>query len=129
MHQNPRAQEMESTWKWTPESKLCFVTTGATAPFIALIESVLSIPTIEALHAEGFTHLLIQYGSAKEVFTKNCNEALDHLKQDGQEAGMVIEGIDFSSEGLQRQFKLVQQSGGLLISHAGMLNLQYLLQK
>lgn len=119
MHRNLRRQEMENTWKWTPESKLCFVTTGATAPFTALIESVLSIATIEALLADGYTHLLVQYGTAKDIFTKYSDAALDHLEQDGQESTLIIEGIDFSSEGLQAQFKLVQESKGLIISHAG----------
>jgi beta-1,4-N-acetylglucosaminyltransferase len=119
MHRILRRQEMENTWKWTPESKLCFVTTGATAPFTALIESVLSTSTIEALVADGYTHLLVQYGTAKDIFTKYSDAALDHLEQDGKEVGLVIEGIDFNSEGLQAQFKLVQQSKGLVISHAG----------
>jgi beta-1,4-N-acetylglucosaminyltransferase len=119
MHRTLRRQEMENTWKWTPESKLCFVTTGATAPFTALIESVLSTSTIEALVADGYTHLLVQYGTAKDIFTKYSDAALDHLEQDGKEAGLVIEGIDFNPEGLQAQFKLVQQSRGLVISHAG----------
>ncbi|KAH3919240.1 UDP-N-acetylglucosamine transferase subunit ALG13 [Parastagonospora nodorum] len=114
----PPADESDS-WKWTPDSKLCFVTTGATAPFTALIESVLSIPTIETLLADGYTHLLVQYGSAKDVFTKSSHAAHAHLKQAGHEARLVIDGIDFSPEGLQNQFKLVQQSKGLVISHAG----------
>lgn len=114
----PPTEESES-WKWTPDSKLCFVTTGATAPFTALIESVLSIPTIERLLDDGYTHLLIQYGSAKDTFTKSSHAARAHLKQASHEANLVISGIDFSSEGLQNQFKLVQQSKGLVISHAG----------
>jgi beta-1,4-N-acetylglucosaminyltransferase len=122
MHGDPRSQ-MEDSWKWTPESKLCFVTTGATAPFAALIESVLSIPTVEALRTEGFTHLLVQYGTAKDIYTKCCDNVLDHLKQGGREAGLVIEGIDFDTGGLKTQFKLVQQSNGLVISHAGTLTL------
>jgi beta-1,4-N-acetylglucosaminyltransferase len=32
---------------------------------------------------------------------------------------MVIDGIDFNPEGLQAQLRLVQQSKGLVISHAG----------
>jgi beta-1,4-N-acetylglucosaminyltransferase len=106
---------MADSWKWTSESKLCFVTTGATAPFTALIESVLGASTLDALCAGGFTHLLVQYGSAKDVFDKVSTLARSHLKQ----AGFVIDGIDFDPNGLQAQFELVQQSKGLVISHAG----------
>jgi len=116
----PPTEDTETeSWKWTPDSKLCFVTTGATAPFTALIESVLSIPTIEALLSDGYTHLLIQYGSAKDVFTKSSHTARAHLKQSSPNPSLTISGIDFSPDGLQSQFKLVQRSHGLVISHAG----------
>jgi beta-1,4-N-acetylglucosaminyltransferase len=104
---------------WTADSKLCFVTTGATAPFTALIESVLSPSSLDTLRAEGFTHLLVQYGTAKDIFDKYSSAARSHLEQSGQKQHLVIDGIDFDSEGLRAQFKLVQQSKGLIISHAG----------
>jgi beta-1,4-N-acetylglucosaminyltransferase len=129
MHRTLRHQEMENSWKWTPESKLCFVTTGATAPFTALIESVLSSSTVEALRADGYTHILVQYGTAKDVFTKCSDAALDHLEQGGKDAGLIIEGIDFNPDGLQAQFKLVQQSKGLVISHAGTTSTVELLEE
>jgi beta-1,4-N-acetylglucosaminyltransferase len=113
---------MADTWRWTSQSKLCFVTTGATAPFTALIESVLTPSTLDALRAEGFTHLLVQYGTAKDIFDKCLNAARSHLEQTGQKEGSVIEGIDFDPDGLKTQFRLVQQSKGLVISHAGTLN-------
>ncbi|KAF2626267.1 glycosyltransferase family 1 protein [Macroventuria anomochaeta] len=105
---------MATAWEWTPESKLCFVTTGATAPFTALIESVLSPSSLEALLESGFTHLLVQHGSAKDVFTKASSIARAHVQ--GQ---IVIDGIDFNPDGLQAQLRLVQQAKGLVISHAG----------
>ncbi|KAF1911508.1 glycosyltransferase family 28 C-terminal domain-containing protein [Ampelomyces quisqualis] len=110
---------MADTWRWTTDSKLCFVTTGATAPFKALIESVLSSSSLETLCAEGFTHLLIQYGTAKDIFDRCSLAARFHLAQSGAKLQLVIDGIDFNPEGLQAQFKLVQQSKGLVISHAG----------
>jgi beta-1,4-N-acetylglucosaminyltransferase len=110
---------MADTWNWTPTSKLCFVTTGATAPFTALIESVLSPSNLDALCAEGCTHLLVQYGSAKNIFDKCSSSARSHLKQTGQQIELVIDGIDFDPDGLKGQFTLVQQSKGLVISHAG----------
>ncbi|KAF3044419.1 N-acetylglucosaminyldiphosphodolichol N-acetylglucosaminyltransferase catalytic subunit alg13 [Didymella heteroderae] len=105
---------MATEWKWTPTSKLCFVTTGATAPFTALIESVLTPSFLDALVENGFTHLLVQYGSARDVFTKASSVARAHVLDK-----MVIDGIDFNPEGLQAQLRLVQQSKGLVISHAG----------
>jgi beta-1,4-N-acetylglucosaminyltransferase len=105
---------MATAWKWTPSSKLCFVTTGATAPFTALIESVLSSSSLNALAESGFTHLLVQYGSAKDVFTEASSAARAHVQDK-----MVVDGIDFNPEGLQAQLRLVQQSKGLVISHAG----------
>ena len=110
---------MADTWRWTANSKLCFVTTGATAPFTALIESVLSPSSLDTLRAEGFTHVLVQYGTAKDIYDKCSSAARSQLKQAGQETDLVIDGIDFDSDGLRAQFKLVQQSKGLIISHAG----------
>ncbi|KAG9204943.1 N-acetylglucosaminyldiphosphodolichol N-acetylglucosaminyltransferase catalytic subunit alg13 [Epicoccum nigrum] len=105
---------MASTWKWTPDSKLCFVTTGATAPFNALIESVLSPSSLDALLENGFTHLLVQYGSAKDVFTQALAAARSHVRDK-----VIIDGIDFNPDGLEAQLRLAQQSKGLAISHAG----------
>ncbi|KAH7397049.1 glycosyltransferase family 28 C-terminal domain-containing protein [Phaeosphaeria sp. MPI-PUGE-AT-0046c] len=110
---------MADSWKWTPESKLCFVTTGATAPFTALIESVLSPSSIDTLRDNGFTHLLIQYGTAKDVYDKHSNAARDRLSQSEQKAPLVVDGIDFDRDSLKSQFRLVQQSEGVVISHAG----------
>jgi beta-1,4-N-acetylglucosaminyltransferase len=106
------------TWTTKSDMKVCFVTTGATAPFTGLIKSVLQPSSLNALSKEGYTHLLIQYGSAKEVYTNSANAANTYLEKVGKE--MIIDGMDFNSQGLQEQFKLVQQTSGLAISHAGM---------
>jgi beta-1,4-N-acetylglucosaminyltransferase len=111
---------MAENWKWTPGSKLCFVTTGATAPFTALIQSVLSPSCLESLLEGGFTHLLIQYGSAKHIYSECCDSARMHLQSNQEKHQLVIDGIDYNPDGLQAQFKLVQQSKGFVISHAGM---------
>lgn len=115
---------MANTWKWTPDSKLCFVTTGATAPFTALIESVMKSSTLNTLQSHGFTHLLVQYGSAKDLFGTVSQTALAHIKGNEKFKNFVIDGMDFNSEGLAAQFRLVQESKGLVISHAGILSLQ-----
>lgn len=110
-------EKMADSWKWTPNSKLCFVTTGATAPFTALIESVLSPSSLDALLEKGYTHVLVQYGTAKDVYAKASRIAQFHVQSKSQE--LIIDGVDFNPDGLQAQLKLVQQSKGLVISHAG----------
>ncbi|KAI2476786.1 Glycosyltransferase family 1 protein [Pyrenophora tritici-repentis] len=110
---------MAESWKWTSDSKLCFVTTGATAPFTALIESVLRPSCLSALQEGGFTHLLIQYGSAKDVYDKRVSTARSYVNNDENKRHLIIDGIDFNPDGLQAQFQLVQRSKGVVISHAG----------
>ncbi|KAF2830862.1 hypothetical protein CC86DRAFT_391670 [Ophiobolus disseminans] len=110
---------MTDTWKWIADSKLCFVTTGATAPFTELIESVLGLSTIDTLIQNGYTHLLVQYGTAKDVFERSAAAGRSHVEQTGSALGFIIDGIDFNPEGLRTQFMLVQRSNGLVVSHAG----------
>ncbi|KAF2853234.1 glycosyltransferase family 1 protein [Plenodomus tracheiphilus IPT5] len=110
---------MAQAWNWTSDSKLCFVTTGATAPFTALIESVLSPSNLDTLQSLGFTHILVQYGSAKDVYSSSLEGAQAHLQQHEQKRPLVIDGLDFDPDSLKSQFRLVQQSKGLVISHAG----------
>lgn len=114
---------MADSWQWKADSKLCFVTTGATAPFTALIESVLHPSTLDTLRQLGYTHLLLQYGSAKDVYEKAAGLGREHLDQSETAAGLVVDGIDFNPDGLQTQFQLVQHSKGLVISHAGMMTM------
>ncbi|KAF2130645.1 glycosyltransferase family 1 protein [Dothidotthia symphoricarpi CBS 119687] len=110
---------MAESWNWSTDSKLCFVTTGATAPFTALIEAVLTSSSLDALRENGFTHLLVQYGTAKDIFSRCCDVAQSRIVQEAGKPDIVIQGIDFNPEGLRAQFKLVQESKGLVISHAG----------
>ncbi|KAI4698785.1 hypothetical protein J4E81_005396 [Alternaria sp. BMP 2799] len=106
-------------WNWTSDSKLCFVTTGATAPFTELIESVLSSTCLDSLREGGFTHLLVQYGSAEDVYKQFSKLASAYILETPSEGDIVIDGIDFNPDGLKTQFQLVQRSKGLVISHAG----------
>lgn len=110
---------MADAWNWTAHSKLCFVTTGATAPFTALIESVLTSSSLDSLRDYGFTHLLVQYGSAKGVFERGSSAARTHVQSTEQHGSLVVDGIDFDEDNLAPQFRLVSQSKGLVISHAG----------
>ncbi|PVI05090.1 glycosyltransferase family 1 protein [Periconia macrospinosa] len=99
--------------------KVCFVTTGATAPFTSLIESVLDPSSVDALLEAGFTDLLIQYGTAKETFDQHANVARERLRQKSENATLSIEGMAFNPDGLRDQFVSVQKSEGVVISHAG----------
>lgn len=114
--------DMAESWTWSEGSnmKVCFVTTGATAPFTALIESVLQPSSIDALRDAGYTHLLVQYGAAKDIFEPQASAARSRLESELHKSDFIIDGMDFSSEGLKPQLCLVQQSKGLVISHAGM---------
>jgi beta-1,4-N-acetylglucosaminyltransferase len=99
--------------------KVCFVTTGATAPFTALIKAVLEPKSLETLLSQGYTHLLVQYGTAKDVFTQELPTAED-IGIDDEPERFTIGGMDFDGgKGLDEQFRLVQQSNGMVISHAG----------
>lgn len=100
-------------------SKVCLVTTGATAPFTKLIEAVLSPASLVSFLQCGVTHILVQYGTAKDVYQSSAETARQYLKQNGNEQKLDIDGLDFDSGGLRDQFKLVQQTQGLVISHAG----------
>jgi len=111
-----------STGDMEPNDKVCFVTTGATAPFTGLIESVLSPSSIGALREQGYTRLLIQYGTAKQVMDNHAKAARERLQAEDISQPLAIEGFDFDREGLKTQFKLVRQTNGLAISHAGMLH-------
>ena len=99
--------------------KVCFVTTGATAPFTGLIESVLESSTINELQRQGYTYLLVQFGTAKDVYENGVKVARTRMHQKVATPDIAIDGIDFSHDGLEEQFQLVQQSKGLVISHAG----------
>ncbi|CAI6320363.1 unnamed protein product [Periconia digitata] len=99
--------------------KVCFVTTGATAPFTTLIESMLNPSSIDALLEIGVTDVLIQYGTARETFDKYAETAREKLRQASHGPTLSIEGMAFSNHGLHEQFVRVQESGGLVVSHAG----------
>lgn len=109
------ADDKGSKGPFTP--KVCFVTTGATAPFEALIECVLSPSSVDALLKAGYTDLLVQYGTAKELFEGHAEAARLLLNEQSQ--ALEINGLDFDRNGLRDQFQLVRRSNGVVISHAG----------
>ncbi|KAF2203608.1 hypothetical protein GQ43DRAFT_253574 [Delitschia confertaspora ATCC 74209] len=104
-------------------SKVCYVTTGATAAFPALIKAVLTPESVRELTTQGYTHLIIQYGDSrgKTVYYEEYQRlqiALDQEVQ-SQEKGLAIHGFDFKKGGLSEEFQIARETDGLIISHAG----------
>lgn len=104
-------------------TKLCFVTVGATAPFLGLLVSIFSPDFMEALSQAGYTHLLIQYGQDGQMYYGNFLT----LYPPGSPGlhGIEIDGFDFNPAGLKQEMRMAQlneregRRGGLIISHAG----------
>ena len=104
--------------------KTCFVTIGATAAFNALIRAAVSRPFLSALQANGYTDLLIQYGSeeGEQIFT---NFVTTVQEGDPVRCGLSINGFGFNSSGLGQEMRTAKgEAGGIpgvVVSHAGML--------
>lgn len=97
------------------EEKFCFVTTGATAPFKALIQAVASPSFLQALESCGYTHLTVQCGTAKHMF----DDSLTSSSSSTQHLKVQIQALEFCQDGLEEHFRRAQESSGLVISHAG----------
>src|ERR1700760_4656005 len=107
------------------QPKLCFVTVGATVSFNSLVQAVVCTPFLEALAAESYTRVRIQYGrTGKSTF----DESLAKVQEEnaGKVPGnLAIEGIDLVMNSDDMDAELMQILGrdgraeGMLISHAG----------
>lgn len=112
-----------SETKATQPTKLCFVTVGATAPFLGLLLSVFSPDFMEALSQAGYTHLLIQYGQNGQIYYENF--LTRYPPGSPERHGIEIDGFDFNPAGLKQEMRMAQinepegRRGGLIISHAG----------
>lgn len=102
-------------------SKTCFVTIGATASFAGLVKDVLSKPFFQALEAQGYTDLLVQYGQDGQELFDSCLTVAKNT-----ESGSVIDvtGFALDKQGLGKymaQAKGARTGGheGVVISHAG----------
>jgi beta-1,4-N-acetylglucosaminyltransferase len=109
--------------------KLCFVTVGATASFNALVKEVLDSKFLEALHANNYTDVMIQYGEhGKEIFREF---SATYGRAVLENYGLLVTGFDFNLEGLKQEIMTVKadremsRAEGVVISHAGELN-QYI---
>lgn len=100
--------------------KICFVTIGATATFDALITACTQPDFLCALHREGYTDLLVQYGNNRKLW-KEAVAANDSLDRHGVE----VSGFSFRESGITAQMQLAKgdprdgSQEGVIISHAG----------
>lgn len=110
-------------------SKICFVTVGATASFDGLLKTVLEGPFLEALHDANYSGLTIQYGQGegKRLFDGFVSAKGNEVKQ---RLGIELSGFDFNTEGLGQDMQRAKggETGsgaaeGLVISHAGQQSL------
>lgn len=100
--------------------KVCFVTIGATATFEDLVRACTLPDFLRALHREGYTDLLVQYGKNRELW-KEVVEDKEALNQYGVE----VSGFSFRESGIAAQMQLAKgdpKNGsmeGVIVSHAG----------
>ena len=102
------------------QSKLCFVTIGATAGFDSLITASLDPLFLEALQKAHYTDLLLQYGKeGKKVLQAFNTQILESEKK----FGVRVNGFDFNKKGLMSEMSAAKGNGnraeGVVISHAG----------
>ncbi|OJD22526.1 hypothetical protein ACJ73_06126 [Blastomyces percursus] len=105
------------------QAKLCFVTVGATAPFNALVLEVLGEPFLEALKANNYTDLRIQYGQMGAAAFQEFNQRDGSMVK--ERYGLNLTGFDFNLTGLKSEMLAVKaddsanKAEGLVVSHAG----------
>ncbi|EEH07336.1 UDP-N-acetylglucosamine transferase subunit alg13 [Histoplasma capsulatum G186AR] len=103
--------------------KLCFVTVGATAPFNALVLEVLGEPFLEALKANNYTDLRIQYGQMGQALFQEFKQKNEPMVK--EKYGLNVTGFDFNLAGLKGEMLAVKADSdankvdGLVVSHAG----------
>lgn len=100
--------------------KVCFVTIGATATFDELVTACTQPGFLRALHQEGYTDLLVQYGKNRKLWKDVIADkaALD-------QHGVEVSGFSFRENGIAEQMKLAKghpvdgSKEGVVVSHAG----------
>ncbi|KAI4244899.1 MAG: hypothetical protein L6R40_002805 [Gallowayella cf. fulva] len=101
--------------------RVCFVTIGATAAFDQLLKAVLTSRFLQALHASGYTTLLLQYGKNGHGILNDFDAAVAAGK--ATKHGIEISGFDFNKLGLGQEMWSVKAANdrteGVVISHAG----------
>lgn len=71
-----------------------FVTIGATAPFLSLLNRALSQDFLKALVSLSYTHLTLQCGSS----LKEVQNALEPRKSELKNLGLEVEVFDFTND-------------------------------
>ena len=101
--------------------KLCFVTIGATASFDSLIKATLSQGFLEALHALGYTDLLLQHGAKGNLILEEYRMSSENAASNDH--SLNINGFDFNKQGLGEEMRAAKGDTdhfeGVVISHAG----------
>lgn len=102
--------------------KTIFVTVGATASFDALIRATLDPSFLRTLADNGYTQLIIQFGTGgAKLFRTLCKEA-----QSQGPYGLTVEGFDLTDD-MMGEMRVVQKSTkggrerveGVVLCHAG----------
>lgn len=117
-------QQTRDTSRDNDNTKICFVTVGATASFVSLIRTVVSGPFIKALRSNHYTDLRVQFGTDGFDPFKEALETLD----DASKAMVNITGFEFAPYGLHEEYLCAKRTypksqlkgkEGCVISHAG----------
>ncbi|PGH20761.1 hypothetical protein AJ80_03522 [Polytolypa hystricis UAMH7299] len=117
------ASESKDSSEQQSPTKSCFVTVGATASFNALVSEIISEPVLEALQANKYTDILIQYGQHGAALVQPFLQ--DNSSTVKEKYGLNISGFDFNLKGLDREMMGTKEKPeenrkeGLIISHAG----------
>lgn len=86
-------------------SKHVLLSTGATASFPSLVQTILSPPCLLALSKEGYTHLTLQIGESYSQY-----ESL--LLSESEKYGIEIRAFDYRPEGLYEEMRMCQAGKG-----------------
>ena len=97
------------------ESKVCFVTIGATAAFDTLIDKTTDHQFLQALGELGYTALRLQYGKTGSSLIDRATDRLESSEE--RECFLPISGFDFKKDGLRDD--MLAARDGVVISHAG----------
>ena len=111
-------------------SKTCFVTVGATAPFDGLIKAILQPKFLKALHDANYTELKIQHGyDGDDNLFSRLNKQAD-VSEFCKSSNLKVTGFGFDKDGLDKHMRDAKGSAphgsskdatseGAVMSHAG----------
>jgi beta-1,4-N-acetylglucosaminyltransferase len=114
---------MAGTFNTEHGGRTCFVTVGATASFINLVQAVLEQRFLKKLSSLGYSHLRVQYGKDGES-TVAKSLGLERITSEhlGNFCGIDIVGFEFKPEGVTKDMARARgyaKPEGVVISHGG----------